>query len=1037
MAAGPATWRPLGLDSSLHGRPLGAPAVSPVPHRGTLELLPLDALEWPEFETLLWRILGDVEGLRHPQIYGTPGQTQLGLDIVALAPDDSGVAVQSKRHKNFGPSKITEAVDAFRNTSRPFAVSKFVIGVSREVRSTASVAKFWELRKELTPVDFVIWDQRELSMRLKRAPRIVIDYFGMEIARAFCEPFVIDDIVVPGHDAAAVAEAVARTPEATTGAIALVDEALRIGQAEPGRALDLIDEAQTRLEAAGFAPHARRYEPQRADLLVALGRGSEATRRRLDGVWLSLEQGLLTSAEIAVRDIAVLAERVSDATSGQHSQVADIALRLYANPLAAVPDASDLNIGSPTDAARLLALAGETALAADNLEWLSANAGRLLSIASDARDVTVAVRLRILAAEGSSDWAALLLDARATRLGFGLGGLVTARHARHKALHGRFEEADASWDEAAGSACLAAQWSDAATWTFSRRAFSARWNPLRSDDLLPVQTALAARGPVPRVLPRDDDASEYAYSCLSEDRLRPAAIAAQRALRDSITGSDWEGERRARRLLADILQLSDQPQVAAEHLARAGEVKAVQRLGLAHPTLYLNVSDLLTGTSYWVAGTAYRLIATQADLVPDAAVDVIADSALGVLDAARDGSLIDLVGWAGSRYLGAIAALAGIASRVSPDRAERCLAYFEEQPAVEPGHYRYHDDDEAAAVAGIAAACPELRGRALTHLVALLGRSQTSRSAESVRPVEDHFADAQGLLTALAVEGNMWAQEFLASRAPDGVPGETADAALGRLTTPLVHTPGVHGFGGGGSAITDSVLVAGLPSARLEDALVELMQRADDRLVASGDRSSYLIAAANLALSIDAPTRSVHLAEALRLVVAPSLSEADAFGGLFGHPLGAVRLTRPGDSRAQAVHLAASLAVSEEDKEKVRQVALRLIGDDVSDYWLTRAFQRLGDAMSPDVGFMSGGEWAQRSLAALLWARTGSPPTVGRRLLADTDVRVRRALAQSLADEASNIPAGDAREEVWELLAADPCHSVRTAAAGQQASRER
>lgn len=212
VTTGSGTWRPLGLDSNLQGRPPGAPAVPPVPHRGMLELLPLDALEWPDFESLLWRILRDVEGLRHPQIYGTPGQTQLGLDIVALASDDSGVAVQSKRHKDFGPGKITEAVDAFRNTVRPFAVSRFVIGVSREVRTTASVDNIWELRKELAPVELAIWDQRELSMRLKRAPWIVIDYFGMEIARAFCEPFAVDEIAVPRHDAVAVAEAVARTP---------------------------------------------------------------------------------------------------------------------------------------------------------------------------------------------------------------------------------------------------------------------------------------------------------------------------------------------------------------------------------------------------------------------------------------------------------------------------------------------------------------------------------------------------------------------------------------------------------------------------------------------------------------------------------------------------------------------------------------------------------------------------------------------------------------------------------------------------------
>lgn len=1034
MALTAGTWHPLGLDSPLQGRPLGAPALPPVPHRGSPELLPLDVLEWPDFESLLWRVLRDVEGLRHAQIYGTPGQTQYGLDIVAQASDGSGVAVQSKRHQSFGPAKITAAVDAFRKTARPFAVSRLVIAVSREVRTTAAIDKILKLRGELAPVQLEVWDQRELSMRLKRAPRIVIDYFGMETARAFCEPFSVDEIVVPGQDAVAVAEAVARTPDATTGASVLADQAASVGQSDPARALALVEEAQHRLERAGFAPHAKRYEPQRASLLVALGRACDATRRRLDGFWSALDEGLLTSAEIATREIAALAGQVDNAACAEHSAVADAALRLYANPLAAVPDVGDLAAGPPPDAARLLALAGETALACDDTQWLAANAGRLLSLASDAPDATVAVRLRLLAAEGSGDWAAVLADARATRLGFDLGGQVTARHARYQALHGRFAEADASWDEAAGSACLAMRWSDAAAWTFSRRAFSARWNPLRTDDLLPVQAALAARGPSRTVLPRDDDALEYAFSRLSEDRLRPAAIAAQRALRDSMTGSDWEGERRARRLLADILHRSEEPELAATHLARAGDVKAIERLGRAHPNRYLDVSALLAATSYWIAGTAYRLVATQADLVPDGSVDVIADSVLEVLDAARDGSLVDLPGWAGSRYLGAIAALAGITSRVTPDRAERCLAYFENQPDVEPGHYRYHDEEEALAVAGIAAAHPALRSRALPHLIALLVRSQTARSADSVRPVEEHFADAAALLATYAAGGSTWAQELLASREPDDVPNDTAEAALTRLITPLVHTPGVYGAGGGGSAITDSVLVGGLPSARLEDALREQMRRADDPLVASGDRSSYLVAAANLALSVDAPARAVHVAEALRLVVSPCRPEADAVGDHFGHPLGAMLMSSPKDNRAQAAYLAACLADGEHQRQQVRLAALRLIGEDVSDYWLTRAFQRLGEAMSPDVGFLSGGDWALRSLAALLWAKTGNPPRVGHRLAADLDVRVRRALARSLADGGSDAPTGDAREEVRALLTTDPCYSVRTAAAGVRTS---
>jgi hypothetical protein len=41
---------------------------------------------------------------------------------------------------------------------------------------------------------------------------------------------------------------------------------------------------------------------------------------------------------------------------------------------------------------------------------------------------------------------------------------------------------------------------------------------------------------------------------------------------------------------------------------------------------------------------------------------------------------------------------------------------------------------------------------------------------------------------------------------------DVSEVAHARLTRPLVHTPGIIGMGGGGSAITDSVLILGLPS---------------------------------------------------------------------------------------------------------------------------------------------------------------------------------------------------------------------------------
>jgi len=138
------------------------------------------------------------------------------------------------------------------------------------------------------------------------------------------------------------------------------------------------------------------------------------------------------------------------------------------------------------------------------------------------------------------------------------------------------------------------------------------------------------------------------------------------------------------------------------------------------------------------------------------------------------------------------------------------------------------------------------------------------------------------------------------------------------------------------------------------------------------------------------------------------------------------------------------LARTLSDRVGVRAVTLRLVGDGtVSEYWVTRALQRLGDALAPDVGFLSGQNWALKSLAAILWSKTTQPSPVGIRLAADPDVRVRRALALHLREaqeaEVSVTTAteiGDervaareaAREEVLEALRRDPAFSVRRTA---------
>jgi hypothetical protein len=245
--------------------------------------------------------------------------------------------------------------------------------------------------------------------------------------------------------------------------------------------------------------------------------------------------------------------------------------------------------------------------------------------------------------------------------------------------------------------------------------------------------------------------------------------------------------------------------------------------------------------------------------------------------------------------------------------------------------------------------------------------------------------------------------------------------------------------------VSDAALVRTLPIGQQQAALEQLLDRAANPHVSSLDRASYLLAASTLRPPTDRKKRSESLGRALALVLSPPASAADAVHDAFRHPLGAVRMSLRRDSRGEAAHLAATLAKSKHDKERVRTSALGLVGDDaVSEYWVTRALQRLGNTMAPDVGFLSGQNWALKSLAAILWSRTTEPEPVGYRLAADPDVRVRRALAEHLArsqaeedpDTVAAVPSdatavakrGAARASLLELLRQDSCFSVRAAA---------
>ncbi|WP_312799903.1 hypothetical protein [Corynebacterium variabile] len=1016
-------WKHLSLASELHAP---ASVTSPAPVAGRMEELPFTSLTWENFERLQVRMMRDIEGLREAQLYGERGQAQLGLDIVALAPDGTGVALQSKNYKQFGKSDLTAAVDKFRTTERPFTVQRLILGIACTVKNTGAIEELAAQRRNLHPIILDLWDAQELSALLRNQPEIVIEYFGVPTAEAFCHEFKIDVTRVPAADVAAVREAIARTPEVSTGAQEFFDEA--DSETDPEQALALIEKGQAVLQSAGFKPHAASHDKERVRLLTLNGRAEEAARHTLDEFWSALDLGLTTSAQITQSRLAeITAQTDGVPTVDVYCKVAKSAINLYMNPLGYLPDVKELRFGQPEDQLRLAVLAGETAIANDRSHWLSSAVPTLDELSRlPGVDQMRRTRLRLILAESTQNWVELLTEARRITHGYSISGLITARHARFLAQHEKFKEADLAWDEASGLASLASKWGESSTWILSRRAFRSRWNPVTSNELLPLQTAVREMGTSKPIVPTAHDAYVDALSGLNEGNLRSAAISAQRALRDAVSTSDLVEEERARRVLASILIESDEPTLAAHHLAQIGATKQIGSLGKSLSLKFLDITENLDSPNYWTVGTTYNLIASQADLVPDNLVSFIAEHIIAELAAAEEGTRPDLRSFSTSRYNNAIKALAGIAGRIALEPATDALNHFEQQPEVQENHYRFHDNDEALAVARIALSHPTLAPRAIDHLVLLLGRAQGARSETARDAITKYERLAHDGLTILSAAGNHWAQEMLALADPTDTNPAVAADALARLTTPLEHVTGVYSVGT--NAIGDSLLIRHLPSPSINTAVTELLIRADDPHLGSSDRADYLVAAGNLTPHLSVADRSSHFDTAMRLATSPTLSEYDELKYQYTHKLGVFRINGMlQGSRGEALALAASLARNDDQKRDVRRVVYELLGEQ-SDYWPTIALQRLGDTVNDDLAFLSMQGWAIRSLAALRWVQHGEPEHLGILLAQDSDVRVRRALASALADQAD-----EAHADVHAVLANDPAHSVRAALGGAEA----
>lgn len=1016
-------WYRLPIDSPLGHRPskiVSAPVLG-------ASLLPFDELSWEDFERLLWRVLRDVEGLRNAYLYGNRGQKQYGLDIVAFDVDKTGVALQCKKYKKFTASDLRKAVKKLHESRQKFSeVNRFIIAVSSEGNDTAVIDALHSCQNSLEGIDIYLWDKGELSDKLKNRPEIVIDFFGMPTAERFCPPFKYYKPEVPNLDAVVVSESLARGPEKATGTDKLILEAKDIYDDNPEHALKLVEEAQDTLRKAGFRPHAASYEDLRLKILIRIGRVGEVARSILEEIWLTLERGKNDAARSILYN---LPNEIKEATNDEQVvnmfQVAEKALEILGHPLGMLPEPESLLCGDVKDQLRLVVLAGETALADGNLAWIKQlhdSCEKLLEEDDDDADELYRVRLRLLLAEAADNWEGILRDSRRKKLNPSQRSLVTARYARYQALHQNFDEADDFWNEAAGDASLDKRWKDAQIWIFNRRAYGVKGGIIADGTLLPLEIAMGEIGPSDPILPGDNRAYNTALEKLQSQNYRGAAIAAQRALRQAVASADWVGEEKAHHVLGTILMESGEPEKAAYHLVRASNASSIKELISKFSDQYIDVSESLDAPNYWTVGRAYHLLALEADLIPDNSVDEIVQKILTDFESEKIGTLVDVLFADSSRYLGAVKLLAGIADRITQEQADAALLYFEIQLELEPNESRIYDKDEAMVAAKIAEEYPDLRMRAIEHLVSILGRSQTSRKKIAVETIYEFRDIARSALEKLAESEKQWAQDTLNAFYEFEPSEEKVDEAFRRLTEPLSF--GEFAYSIGTNVWKDSLLVCGLPPKRRVLVINELLNRAENSQVSSIDRGDYILAIAELVEGLDKSNRRKYYERAFALGNTPIVNEIETVSS---HPLGSFMhqsFSSPIGQQAEGLYLAARLADCDDQRTDVKKRIYELFGqDESSSYRLGRALQRLGesDFLNDDIGFLAGQDWGARSLAAVLWVKHPNPAYVGYRLAHDPDVRVRKSFAGALAD-CEETPE---HVEVRELLRRDPHYSVR------------
>ena len=164
-------------------KPPTGPMVAP-PTETRSQTLPFNDLSWENFERLVLRLARRQGDIAHCSLYGTGGQAQEGLDIIAIdGKTGETICIQCKNVIAFSATDISDSVNKFLSGNWAQKTSQFILCVSIPLGTTQQQNEIITQQKKLASrnITYTVWDGSSggiLSELLKSQPELVDDFFG-------------------------------------------------------------------------------------------------------------------------------------------------------------------------------------------------------------------------------------------------------------------------------------------------------------------------------------------------------------------------------------------------------------------------------------------------------------------------------------------------------------------------------------------------------------------------------------------------------------------------------------------------------------------------------------------------------------------------------------------------------------------------------------------------------------------------------------------------------------------------------------------